>query len=236
MGIGLSRPTKQNKLLRYPTAIISWPLERTATTSVRLGKTTLAELERQFGDPLPSAVFNNDDPETQYALYSLKYDPQVKGCRDGDDMPLENQLFVIKDKLVIAQARYSSYESNHTDFDADKREKLVVGKTTRDEALSILGPPNGTRHCPKDVVYAPTGLEYLYVHYVDEFSLGSKYRLKWLTVEFEQGIVSAVRYREGKSTKEPEVEAAATHEPASTEKSVADDASEEPPSATTTAL
>ena len=231
MGLGLSRPTKANKFLRYPTAIVSWPLERTAPSSVRLGKTTLAELEKQFGDPLPSAVFNNGDPEVQHALYSLKYDRQVKGLRDGDDVPLENQLFVVKDNLVIAQARYSSYESNHTDFDADKRNELVIGKTTRDEAIELLGQPNGSRHCPNDAIYAPTGLEYVYVRYLDEFSLGSKYRLKWLTVEFDRGIVSAVRYQEGKSTKAPEIDTGATPEPASPEESAADGAS-----ATTSAI
>jgi hypothetical protein len=227
MGLGLSRPTKANKFLRYPTTIVSWPLERTAPSTVRLGKTTLAELEDRFGDPLPSTVFNNGDPEVQHALYSLKYDRQVKGRRDGDDVPLENQLFVVKDNLVIAQARYSSYESNHTDFDADKRNKLVIGKTTRDEAIELLGQPNGSRHCPNDVVYAPTGLEYVYVRYLDEFSLGSKYRFKWLTVEFDQGVVSDVQYREGKSTKEAEIKTADASEPASTKEAAAKDSASE---------
>lgn len=226
-GLGLSRPTKNNKFLRYPTAIISWPIERTATSSVRLGKTSLQEIEQQFGDPLPSAVFSNGDPEIQYALYGLKYDKQVKGCRAGDDFPLENQLFVFKDNLLISQVLFSSYESNHTDFDADKRKELVVGKTTRDEAVQLLGEPNGLRHCPNDVVYGSSGLEYLYVRYLDEFGLGSKYRFKWLTVEFDQGVVSAVRYREGRSTKEPEIDTADTAEPASTGKPEADGASEE---------
>lgn len=213
IGVGMRFPTKKKPYIPYPYALVSWPLERSAPSAVTLGKTTAKELEEQFGDRLPSEVFTSNDPEVSYALYHLKIDWKIaKGVRDGDRIALENQLFVFENDVLVAQAHYSSHESNHTDFDEAKHKDIVKGQTTREEVLELLGPANGSRFCPSDAPGNPTGLEYLYVNFLDEFSFGSNYRFKWLTVEFERGVVSAIRYREGKSTRQPEIDTAASPE------------------------
>jgi hypothetical protein len=221
-GVGMRFPTKKKPFIPYPYALVSWPLERTASSAVTLGKTTPEELEEQFGDRLPSEVFTSTDPEVSYALYNLKIDWKIaKGTRDGDRIALENQLFVFENDVLVAQAQYSSHESNHTDFDETKHQDIVKGQTTREEVLELLGPANGSRFCPSDAPGNPTGLEYLYVNFFDEFSFGSNYRFKWLTVEFEHGVVSAVRYREGKSTNKPEVDTAVALEPIGPDEGIA---------------
>lgn len=218
IGVGVRLPTKEKIFIPHPYALVSWPLERTAPSAVTLGKTTSAELKEQFGDPLPSGVFLSNDREISYALYNLKPDRKIaKGLRDGDRRALEYQLFVFENDVLVAQAQYSSHESNHTDFDEAKYKDIVKGQTTREEVLELMGPANGSRFCPSDAPGNPTGLEYLYVNFLDEFSFGSNYRFKWLSLEFERGVVSAIRYREGKSTKEPEVDTAVSTEAATDE-------------------
>jgi len=222
IGFGVRFPTRENLFVPHPYALVSWPLERSAPSAVTLGKTTTAELKKQFGDSLPNEVFLSNDREVSYALYNLKPDRKLaKGLRDGDRRALEYQLFVFENDILVAQAQYSSHESNHTDFDEDKYKDIVKGQTTREEVIELVGPTNGSRFCPSDAPGNPKGLEYLYVNFLDEFSLGSNYRFKWLTVEFEHGVVSAVRYREGKSTNKPEVDTAVALEPIGPDEGIA---------------
>lgn len=199
-------PNGEGYLPRAKT-FVSWPVERSAGATVKLGKTTRSEVQENFGDPLPSRVFYADTFDDKCAQYYVKRDKSIaNGYPAGEGIAMEGQLFLFESDVVVAQAQYSSYKSNNTNFDETLIGRIVEGQTTRDEVLKLLGPANGSRLGPADSSDNPTGLEYLYVYYIEELSFGSKQRFKWLSVEFDNGVVSHIRYRAGKSTATPDLD------------------------------
>ena len=183
-------------------AYVAWPIKRTAPAELQLGTTTWDDVEAKFGECGLSHVFLADIFTKKCAEYPVKLDLKLAtGLRDGESHTLEGQLFFFEDEILVGQAYYSSHASNHTDFDESLVNQIVKGQTTRDDVLNLLGPTNGTWLSDSDQCNSPTGLLYLYICRRDRLGLHNmnQFYLKWLTVEFADGVVSEYRYREGKS-------------------------------------
>lgn len=145
--------------------------ERPSEEALVLGTTTRTEVLKLLGKPTNESTGMRNGKPVQTLMYGYAH---IGGLGDGhvtDVAPSRGlQLHFLEDRLVGTQF-WSSFEADHTDFDASALPKLVKGSTRRSELLSILGRPGG-RSLPPLVEEGHEGWfwGYLHVHPMQRYS------------------------------------------------------------------
>jgi hypothetical protein len=151
-------------------------------------ETTYAQVLASMGQPRQegSVIKNEKTVKTaSYAYASLGGKP----LHEGVTAARAASLYFYNDTLV-GHEFISSWADDHTDFDETKIDRIVKGKTTRSEVLTLLGKPSGYYVYP--LIKSPTGEAT--VHAYLEVRGFTPFR-KLLIVTFDAGgIVTDVEY------------------------------------------
>jgi hypothetical protein len=152
------------------------------------GETTYAQVMATMGQPRQegTALKNEKTVKTaSYAYASLGGKP----LHEGVTAARAAGLYFYNDVLV-GHEFISSWAEDHTDFDETKIDRIVKGRTTRSEVLTLLGKPSGYYVYP--LIKSPTGEAAVYAYLEVR---GFKPFRKLLIVTFDAGgIVTDVEY------------------------------------------
>jgi hypothetical protein len=161
------------------------------------GRTTKAEVVKKLGNPFVECQCDEQPDAVEMATYTTGFDKQTGRHADAQ-FSTNGHLVFFRDGVYVGHAYYSSYESDHTDFDVQKLSQIAVGVTTREQLYALLGPPCGWRVHPGDAVDRPSGVEYVYFdRRRNAAGLGHDYK-RWLSVRFgPDERVSFARYSTG---------------------------------------
>jgi hypothetical protein len=134
---------------------------RPSADSLRLGKTTYAEIVARFGSPYREGTMlkNEHIVKTISYAYSTKLgeSPAVSGIT-----PARATGFYFVDLVLVGHEFTSSFEKDHTDFDETKITQIKKGETTKDQVIALIGQPTGTYIFPLVQRKDENGLVYLY--------------------------------------------------------------------------
>lgn len=118
--------------------------------SLAIGVTTSAELRARFGEP--DARRDERTPELASIVQHYRF-------ARGDAAGGEARSLAVE--LVEGRVRgwlfESSFDADSTDFDLEASAALEVGRTTREDALALLGPPAGAMELPSALARALLG-------------------------------------------------------------------------------
>jgi len=160
--------------------------------SLQNGKTTIAEARATYGKPYRTGdITKNDQTVTvlSYAFATKGGTPLEAGVTPARAMDL-----AFWKGVMVSHCFASSFKDDATNFDAEKRQQIVKGKTTRAEVIDLLGKPAGYAIYPMIKDEKGEGLMYSY-----NTTRGSAFNLKFahkvliVTVDPE-GIVSDINY------------------------------------------
>jgi hypothetical protein len=107
-------------------------------------------------------------------------------------------LYLYFDQGTLAGYNYlSSFAEDHTDFDQNLVDRLVEGRSGKDQVIALLGEPSGESAYPWVKRKGQTDLVYAYVETVLEPLGSGKTRTKTLVISVDgSGIVRNIDYRE----------------------------------------
>ncbi len=122
-------------------------------------------------------------------FYSVAQPPVLGG---GDSI---RKLFLeFRNNLLVGYDFYSSFPNDSSNFDANRADAIVKGRTDRAQVVQLLGQPSGRTVFP--MVANETDEKYIYDFFTVEPSAGTTTR-KTLEILFNQaGIVKDTRFRE----------------------------------------
>jgi hypothetical protein len=156
--------------------------------TLALGKATFTELRQKLGKPFQEGTTAKNDNvfTTDYYIFAGGGQPIEAGVT-----PLRGlKLYFLKD-ILVGSTFTSTFTEDHTKFDESKRSQIVVGKTTRQEVITLLGQPGGFFASP----LATNDALVYYYQSVQNVGTGFKTTTKTLTISTDnQNIVSNVLF------------------------------------------
>jgi len=108
----------------------------------RNGVTTVAQVTQRLGYPrkeLPDIVMNGRQVQTRVYTYAS---PLEKPAREGDTA-VRVRRFYFHGGVLVGHDYVSTFASDGGNFDLSRVKELVRGRTTRAEALELVGKPSG---------------------------------------------------------------------------------------------
>lgn len=106
-----------------------------------VGKSTTADVVRVMGEPGRTGESLKNDQKTRTLQYVY-----AEGAGEGrypGVVPARAMSFTTFNDVVVGEEFISSFKADATEFDEAKVASIVKGKTTRAQAVSLLGRPNG---------------------------------------------------------------------------------------------
>ena len=158
-----------------------------------LGKTTQADVVRDFGAPWRQGqgLKNGQTVSTlSYAYAEAGGAPYRPGVT-----PARAQVFHFHNNLLVGHEFASSWAADHTDFDDTKVDQIAKGRTTRDEVQRMIGRPGGTFVYPMIKAQAGDALVYVYSETRQTGFASFSFKRKLLVVTLNAaGVVEDVDY------------------------------------------
>ncbi len=113
--------------------------------SLAVGKTTEAEIRRQFGTPYREGTVmkNNETMKTLAYAYATS-----ASSAPGGLVPARAQEFYLWRDVLVGHHFTSSFPDDKTDFDGTKAPQIKKGETRESAVVSLLGPPHGAYRYP----------------------------------------------------------------------------------------
>lgn len=118
--------------------------------ALQVGVTTSAELRARFGEP--DARQSERTAELASIVQHYRF---ARGSTAGGEA--KSLAVELVDGRVRGWLFDSSFEADSTDFDLEASGALELGRTTRAEALALLGPPSGEMRLPSALARALLG-------------------------------------------------------------------------------
>ena len=171
------------------------PLHRPAPGSLILGKTQIGTVIDQFGTPSRRKTLT----VRQRSINSLAYsylDPGAQAhAKRAESL---RGLYLYFEQGILAGYNYlSSFAEDHTDFDQNLADRLVEGRSRKDQVIALLGEPSGESAYPLAKLKGQTDLVYAYVETILEPLGSGKTRTKTLVSSVDgSGVVRNIAYRE----------------------------------------
>ena len=171
------------------------PLQRPIAGSLVLGETRLAAVIDQFGTPSRRKTLTIRQCRIDSLVYSYM-DPDARAHAARAESV--RGLYLYFDQGTLAGYNYlSSFAEDHTDFDQNLIERLVEGRSGRDQVIALFGEPSGESAYPLAKRKGQTDLVYCYVETVLEPFGSGETRTKTLVISVDgSGIVRKIDYRE----------------------------------------
>jgi hypothetical protein len=160
--------------------------------SLRNGQTTYAEVTQRLGKPAREGTVQKNDRTFKTASYVYS---SRGGTPHREEITPARVLYLYFDSdTLVGHEFVSSFADDHTDFDEDKAKQLVKDKTTRVEALRIMGKPSGFYIRPLIKAPAKDAAVYMYIE-IKASVFNIKPFQKTLFVSFDEAdVVSAVEF------------------------------------------
>jgi len=168
---------------------------------IQLDRTTEEEIREWFGKP-----YSEGKRSSSYFSKTKILDYQY--AMETDTTVMVRMLTVeIKNGLVYSYLFHSSLPEDDTDFDTELRNQLETGKTTKEDAKGILGPPCGKIKVPTNIIReelsnaGPEGTKdiWCYFHVISRGAKGTifKIHVKQLILYFDgKGVLVHMYFNE----------------------------------------
>lgn len=154
--------------------------ERPADDSLSLGKTTRSEIVARFGKPAQEGTLVQNGQTVKSAVYSFARGGIGSGALHVGVTPARAIAFSFAGDLLVGYDFVSSFEADHTDFNDAKVVDLKEGQTSRQEVLTLLGPPHGRQKFPLVDREEDAGLVYQYAHFKAPSAFYRKQLVIWI--------------------------------------------------------
>ena len=109
--------------------------------ALKLNETTIDDMKTLFGKPGGRKKIYNISGH--FKLFQYRH--QSSGPSDLSTRSLNLEF---KDSLLNAYIYNSNFKEDATDFNYDAKDRLIIAKSTADDAVRILGEPNAKGLCP----------------------------------------------------------------------------------------
>lgn len=166
---------------------------RPSSDEYRLGVTTYGQVIQKMGDAFSSGSALMNGENVKSITYS--YSNNMADPAEPDVIPARSIAFAFHKDVLVGYNYVSNFKSDNTNFDESKIKDVVKGKSTKQEALNILGKPSSFYIFPVSKERSGGSVGY---HYAGVISTGLYSRRsfsKYLVISFdEKGIVSDVTY------------------------------------------
>ncbi len=143
------------------TATSGRDFERPASGSLTIGETTESEVLTRYGKPESTSTEVRDDQTINTLVYSYSSNEEAIV---GGATPARTLACQFVNGSLVGYEFISSYPKDHTSFDPTKRKAIQVGKSTKEDVINVMGPPNGERTRPLIDPPAARALVYSYMH------------------------------------------------------------------------
>jgi hypothetical protein len=165
---------------------------RPETDSFKYGQTSFSQVVAKMGAPRREGTVIKNEKTVQtisYAFASVGGKPLHEGVTAARAV-----AFYFYNDALVGQEFVSSWAEDNTDFDENKVQSIVKGKTTRGELARLIGKPGGRYIYP--LIKATTGDADVYAF---SETRGSAFNLKFfrkvLIVTFDaSGVAADVEY------------------------------------------
>jgi hypothetical protein len=144
---------------------------RPASSSLRLGQTTEAEIRERFGDPYAEGTTLKNGETLRTLSYGYASGAASLG---GGLTPARSLGFYVWRDVLVGHEFVSSFPEDKTDFATSKAEQIRRGETTEAEVTLLMGSPHGLYAYPLVPGRDERGLVYLYAQ-----TRGSGFNLKF---------------------------------------------------------
>ena len=104
-----------------------------------LGKARYSEIVAKYGPPSDEHMLRGQTPPLKHVSYTYLRgeEPAVA----PGIIPVRSIAFYFHNDVLVAESFYSTFRSDHTNFDESKRSQIVKGKTRVSEVVALLGRP-----------------------------------------------------------------------------------------------
>jgi hypothetical protein len=159
-------------------------------SSFVLGKTTQQEISQRMGKPYRSGTVDKNGKSLQsfsYAYANVGGDSLYKGVTAA-----RSQGFYFADGTLVGTEYSSSFKADGSDFDESRVAMLEKGKSTKNDVISLFGPPGGEYIAP--LATSDRALVYMYSQ-TKGSAFNLRFYLKSLVVSYnEAGTVTDIQY------------------------------------------
>jgi outer membrane protein assembly factor BamE (lipoprotein component of BamABCDE complex) len=135
--------------------------KRPDPSSLKLGKTTTAEVVAVMGPPARTSETTKNTHLMKNLSYSYA-ETAITAARTDVITARGITLSTFNDILVSQQFR-STFKEDTTDFDETKVPQIIKGKTTRSEVIALLGNPSGEAIYPIIKTPGEVAVKYSYI-------------------------------------------------------------------------
>jgi outer membrane protein assembly factor BamE (lipoprotein component of BamABCDE complex) len=124
-----------------------------------LGKTTQSEVIAQMGAPIGKSemVLNSQQ------IHGIGYTNHDVSSHLGEVIKTRNVTYMFYNNVLVGISGFSTYNEDSTKFDPTKVSQIVIGKTTKDQVITLLGKPSGQDIYPMISNKDQTAIVYQYV-------------------------------------------------------------------------
>jgi len=170
---------------------------RPTPDALKNGTTTIGEARQRYGAPYREGVATHNDERVivlSYAYATTGGTPLEAGVVPARGLELQ----FWKD-VLISHAFISSFADDNTNFDEARRDRIIKGKSSRDEVVALMGRPSGYAIFP--AIKQKSGEAAVYVYQaVRGSAFNMRFYRKALIVSFDdKGIVTEVDYTQSGS-------------------------------------
>lgn len=160
--------------------------------TIVVGKTTQSEVVSKLGKPYGTGSVEKNGLKLDTASYSYAntgsatQHPGVTGARTLG--------LYYKNSIVIGTEFTSSFKADGTDFDESKVAQLEKGKSTKEDAIRLFGPPGGDWVFPMTANPNEKAIVYLY-HQTKGSAFNLRFYLKTLNIVYDdKGVITDITY------------------------------------------
>ena len=104
-----------------------------------LGKTTQSEVIAQMGAP----AGENEIVLNSQQIHGIGYTNHDISSHLGEVIKTRNVTYMFYNNVLVGISGFSTYNEDSTKFDPSKVSQIVIGETTKDQVISLLGKPSG---------------------------------------------------------------------------------------------
>jgi hypothetical protein len=149
----------------------------------KLGQTTYSQIVQQMGEPERSGSVLKNEKQVKsitYVYAATGGDPLEQGV-----IPARALVYFFQNDLLVGQDFVSFFRSDNTNFDDAKIDSIIKGKTTRLEAIQLLGKPSALFIFPMVKQTSGEAIGYAYGTTRGNVYTGFKFFRKALNISFD---------------------------------------------------
>ena len=153
--------------------------------SFQVGQTTFAQVTQKMGEPKTTSEVLQNGKHVKTIVYS---------CANASGQPLEEGVipyrgmtYFFYDDTLVGEQFVSSFKLDNTNFDDALTDRVQKGRTTREDAVALFGPPSALFIPPMVKETSSETIGYTYHAIRGGLFTGLKQHIKVLHISFDGG-------------------------------------------------